>query len=593
MFGRFPAGFESVVTRVAAGPALQPATPAVANLDAAEVAQADHLAVAVAGQPIWEADGRPGTAASILAAWQREGVGCLRRLDGGFAVAIADRGAASVHLCIDRMGIGVLAYAATPEALCFATSTAAVADALPGGRRLRPQALYDYMFFHMVPGPDSVFAGVRKLPPATVLSWKQGRAEISPYWQPDFTRRSTTSVPGLAAELKAALRTATAHRYAGAGTGAFLSGGLDSSTVTGMLAAVAEGPAQTFSMGFGVAGFDELEYARISARHFGCQAHEYVVRPQDIVDAIPTVVGAFDEPFGNSSAVPTYCCARFARAAGMHTLLAGDGGDEIFGGNERYARQRVFEAFWLLPEVVRRPLAGAVRALIRAEHPLLPLRKLRSYIDQASIPLPERFESWNFVYREGAQLLFEPSFMAVVDAEAPMRLMCAEYARTRGADYLDRVLAYDWKFTLADNDLRKVGTMCAAAGVNVAYPMLANGVIDVSLRVPSPLKMRGLELRSFYKQAMKGFLADEVLAKSKHGFGLPFGIWLKEHAPLSDFVYQCLTDLKTRRIVRADFIDRLVAEHRDGHPGYYGYVIWDLAIVSAWLQKQPTSALTW
>ena len=226
-----------------------------------------------------------------------------------------------------------------------------------------------------------------------------------------------------------------------------------------------------------------------------------------------------------------------------------------------------------------------IQKTIDQAHPLTLLRKLRSYVDQASTPLPERFESWNFAYREGARVIFDADFMDGINTRNPFDQMDLVFSAAPSNDLLDKMLFYDWKFTLADSDLRKVTEMCRAAGIEVAFPMLDNQVVEVSTRVPSGMKMRGGELRSFYKRAGTGFLPDAILTKTKKGFGLPFGNWLKTHDRLGEFVYQSLADLKSRGIIRPDFIDQLVVEHRSGHPGYYGYIIWDLVILQEWLRS--------
>ena len=267
----------------------------------------------------------------------------------------------------------------------------------------------------------------------------------------------------------------------------------------------------------------------------------------------------------------------------MSHLLAGDGGDEIFGGNERYARQRVFDLYRRVPGWVRHGLLQPLMRPVDSENGLLPLRKLKSYMEQASIPLPDRFETWNFVYREGRSRLLDPEFAASVDLDGPLELMREVWSAAPTQQILERMLWYDWRFTLADNDLRKVNTMCELAGIRVSYPMLHPAVVDLSTRVPPRMKMKHLELRSFFKQAMRGFLPDEILEKQKHGFGLPFGVWLKSDARLGDLIYSLLSDLKKRHIVSASFLSELVDDHRAGHASYYGYAIWDLAMLEAWL----------
>lgn len=546
-----------------------------------------HVAVFIDGRPNWQDGTRePATALSIAKAYVSEGLRLLTRLNGGFSLAMFDSRSRTLHLATDRMGIETLAWANRDGTVVFGTSPRQVAVGAYNDVVLAPQALYDYFFFHMVPSPGSVFQGVRKAEAAKVLSFNESEQRVSAYWKATFSDRASDDIEGLAADLRKALRCAVSAIGADARTGAFLSGGLDSSTVTGVLASISQRPPKTFSVGFGVDGYDELAYARIASRHFKCEGHEYVMTPRDVLDAIPVVAREYDEPFGNSSAIPTYCCARFARENAVDTLLAGDGGDELFGGNERYARQRIFEVFQLLPASVRAIVTYAARPF-DPNSSILPLRKFRSYVDQASIPLPERLESWNFVYREGASLLFDDDFFREVDPQAPIHAMAATYHETGAPDLLDRMLVYDWKYTLADNDLRKVSAMCRAAGVRVRYPMLDNDVVAMSLRVPSHLKLRGLELRSFYKTAMRGFLPEAILSKKKHGFGLPFGVWLKTDAALAEFIYSSLSDLKLRRIVKPSFIDRLIDEHRAGHPGYYGYVIWDLVILEEWLKHLP------
>src|SRR5262249_44955087 len=160
-----------------------------------------------------------------------------------------------------------------------------------------------------------------------------------------------------------------------------------------------------------------------------------------------------------------------------------------------------------------------------------------------------------------------------IDTRAPLRTMAEVYAASPGHAMLQHMLFYDWHYTLSDNDLRKVGTACELAGIKVSYPMLDPRVIDVSLRVAPEVMIKGLELRSFYKQALRGFLPDEILTKKKHGFGLPFGVWLKTHEPLRKLIYGLLADLKGRGIVQPSFLDDLIATHQQGHPGYFGYAI--------------------
>ncbi|MGE0581077.1 MAG: asparagine synthetase B [Steroidobacteraceae bacterium] len=566
-------------------------TATIAPLDAVLAAPAitrqGNLLVAVRGQPVWFRDGRYSQAQAdgegLLAAYRDRGDALLEALRGRYSLAILDGDRRRVLLAIDPMGIERLCWSVVDGGLVFSDSAEAVANFAPVGATLRAQALHDFLLMHMIPAPDTAFEGVHKLEPGVRLVFEQGRANLARFWTPRFDERGDASFDALKAGLRDGLDAAVARCAPDATTGAFLSGGLDSSTVAGVLGKVSGRSPRTFSIGFGVESHDEIRYARISARHFGCDATEYNVTADDIVTAFDRIAAAYDEPFGNSSAVPTLFCAQLAARAGIDHLLAGDGGDELFGGNERYAKQQVFELYGRLPAWARRAVLEPLSRAIAPDSALTPLRKLRSYVDQARIPLPERLETWNLFYRTPHAEIFEPEFAAGIDVRRPIETMARVYGEAPDGTLLNRMLHYDWHFTLADSDLRKVITMCDLAGVKVSFPLLDAELIDFSLRVPTHAKMEGRELRSFYKRAMAGFLPQEVIDKQKHGFGLPFGVWLKEHAPLRELILGHLKRLGERGIVRRSFLDRLVGEHAAGDSGYYGYAIWDFAMFEAWL----------
>ena len=397
------------------------------HCDGSAVVRDADLSVALHGAAIWRGKPILGAASAplqeILEAYRTRGAGLLADLTGPFALAIVDRRRSAALLAVDRMGIERLTYSLSDELLVFATSATDVVSHPDVDDSLRHQSIFDYLFMHMVPSPYTVFSTVEKLPPATCLEIAVDTSGLRRYWQPDYRYAGEGDFDDLKAGLGTALSTGVRQSGLDAATGAFLSGGLDSSSVAGTLAAIGDGPAKTFTIGFGVKDYDESYYARIANRHFECEAFEYEMTPSDVVDAIPLVAAAYDEPFGNSSAVPTYFCARLAADNGVTHLLAGDGGDELFGGNERYVRQNVFEVYGRIPALLRRRLIEPASRLISPESRIMPLRKLRSYVDQARIPLPERFESWNYVYREASSKMLDPDFAADVKAEATLQLM--------------------------------------------------------------------------------------------------------------------------------------------------------------------------
>ncbi|MGH8604021.1 MAG: asparagine synthetase B family protein, partial [Gammaproteobacteria bacterium] len=448
---------------------------------------------------------------------------------------------------------------------------------------LSRQAILHYLYFSTVPSPGSIYQDFFKLEPAQYVHYKNGRIDKGHYWQPCFISPRRASREALTLELLDTLEIAT-WRAHGPNAGAFLSGGLDSSTVCGMLSKLCASPARSFSIGFREPGYDEMEYARAVARHFGLEAHEYYVTPEDLADAIPMIAKACDEPFGNSSAIPVYYCARHASQTGNGLLLAGDGGDELFAGNERYLKQTLFNLYRCVPAIVRNALLEPLVFLMLQSSNSRHLAKLRSYISQAKIPLPDRMETYNFLHRTGLEDIFCAEFLNGLDREGPLSLLREVYARPATGNSLHRMLYLDWKFTLADNDLRKVNRMCECCGVEVRYPMLDTDLVALSTRIPPRMMLKGFKLRAFYKDALREFLPREVLTKAKHGFGLPFGHWLKTSPRLTEMVHDSMGSLKKRGYVQPAYIERMMQEHSADHASYYGTMLWMLLILELWLQ---------
>jgi asparagine synthase (glutamine-hydrolysing) len=282
-------------------------------------------------------------------------------------------------------------------------------------------------------------------------------------------------------------------------------------------------PARTYSIGFEATGYDEMEYARIAARHFSTEHHEYYVTPDDIVGAIPQIAAIFDQPFGNSSAIPTFYCARKAKTDGVTRLLGGDGGDELFGGNVRYAKQYIFSLYEYLPSALRKQIVEPLVFGIPGGANLPVICKARSYIEQATVPMPARTETYNLLGRYGHKEVFSSEFLANVNPDQPIALINETYYQTHAISLINRMLSLDLKFTLADNDLPKVVKSCELSGVEVAFPFLDDEIVTYSAQLEPKLKLKGTKLRYFFKEALRDFLPNEIITKQKHGFGLPFG----------------------------------------------------------------------
>jgi asparagine synthase (glutamine-hydrolysing) len=543
----------------------------------------------VSGSPVFAAREIAALAKSEgnLEAWRSligaGGKDAVSDVSGDFSVGFFDS-AGRGFLAVDRFAVRSLCYRVVDGELRFAVRADKLADLTS---EIDPQAIFDYLYFHVIPSPRTIFKGVFRLPPGHCAVFENGSLSVSPYWVPEFSELENPSFVDLRTEFRLLLRYAVARQLDGGKPGCFLSGGTDSSTVAGMIGEVSGQPAVTYSIGFEAEGYDEMEYARIAARHFKTEHHEYYVTPDDLVRSIPSVAQYYDQPFGNSSALPAYYCAKMAREDGVSKILAGDGGDELFGGNTRYAKQKIFGYYDSVPAILRNVLLEPL--LLRTPLGKLPLaRKGTSYIEQAKIPLPDRGQIYNMLYRLGINQVFDPDFLARVDIDDPIRQQREVWNRALAESQTNRELAFDWRYTLAECDLPKVVGTTALAGINVGFPLLDHALVDFSTKLPTSYKLNGLNLRWFFKEALRGFLPDEILVKKKQGFGLPFGVWAANNAKLRSLAEDSVRGLVDRNILRRDFVDALFSRHLHDHPGYFGEMIWISMMLEQWLRRDLT-----
>jgi len=544
-----------------------------------------------AGTPIF----RDGSLAQLarergaLAAWQavlaNGSAAAAGSVDREFAIALREP-SGRTFLAVDRFGIRTLCYRIVGGQLRFATRADALIDAADSSA-IDPQAIFDYVYFHVIPSPRTIFKGVYRVPAGHYVVFENGQLSVAPYWTPTFDDTASMALATEKDRFRQLLKESVADQLDGTKAACFLSGGTDSSTVAGMIGLATGTPAATYSIGFEAAGYDEMAFARITARHFKTEHHEYYVTPDDLVRGIPAVAAHYDQPFGNSSALPAYYCARMAHDDGVSRLLAGDGGDELFGGNTRYAKQRIFGAYERIPAGLRR---GALEPLFSVpgvdRTPLL--RKGASYIEQARVPMPDRLQTYNLLNSLGTRTVFTDDFLQSVDTAAPARQQREVWAQAATGNLVNRMLAFDWRYTLAETDLPKVCATAQLANVSVGFPMLDARLLDYALRMPPDFKLKGLRLRWFFKEALRGFLPDETITKKKQGFGLPFGVWTTRHDALRRLATDSLGSLATRGIVRPEFIKELLDVRLASHPGYYGEMIWILMMLEQWIQAhQP------
>ncbi|MCI0547889.1 MAG: asparagine synthase-related protein [Candidatus Rokubacteria bacterium] len=534
--------------------------------------------------------GEDGREVPLAALYRRHGWRAAERLRGAFAFALWDPAERELLLAADRVGVKRLYYAATVDGLAFATRPLALL-ALPGvDDGVDPTAAYQYLNFGYVPAPLSIWRGIRRLPPGHVLLFRHGASTLIQYWDLAYTPRPVPrpEAEGLTARMVEQAVAVTLSGASAKDTGAFLSGGTDSSTIAGMMARVTGEKVETFSIGFREPRYNELEYAALAARHFGAGHHTAVVSADEALDAMPRLVGAYDEPFGNNSAIGNYFCARLARDLGMERLLAGDGGDEIFGGNEHYRTDRIFALYGRIPRLVRTGLIEPT-LLSLPDAGATVLGKAQRYVQRARIPNPRRFYSHYHceVAQQGPALL-RPEFLQQVEPEAPWALAQEHFDRVRADDELHRMMYLDLKLLIGDNDLYKVTRSAELAGIDVRFPMLDHVLMEFTATLPARFKVHRLEKRYLFKRAFRGFLPPAIIAKRKHGFGLPTAEWLRSHAGFRALAREtlCAPTAAMGHYFRPGALERLFRLHDEDSTAYYGDLLWTFLMFELWHQER-------
>ena len=511
----------------------------------------------------------------------------LQDLEGAFAVAVWDESSQQLLLAIDRIGIGSLCWTQEKLGLIFATRPSAIRALQQEPAGANHASLMQYLLFSVVPAPLTAYEGIYKLSPGHVLRFSNGAVHQECYWDVAYSEDHSLDEAGWIHEVREGLRAAVHRQLEGCepgSTGAYLSGGTDSSSVVAFMSERSS-PAHTFSVYFGEERYSEVGYARITANRFHTSHHERCLVPGDAAAALQEILAYYDEPFANSSAFGAFACARMARESGVQTLLAGDGGDEIFAGNERYASDKYFSMYHDVPAWIRRRLIEPLASLLPDGESSLGLPK--RYLRRANIPNPQRIFSYGPYFSFRPEEIFDPAFLQQVPPEHWMDVANQHFQRPASASELNRLMYLDLKLILADNDLRKVSGTAELSGVRVRYPMLDAELVQMAARIPSSLKLRGFRKRYIFKKAMYGILPDQVLNKKKHGFGVPLSHWFLKEPQLASLLQDVLHDSRTRSrgYFRPEFLDRLASLHRSENTAYYGEALWYIVALELWHRK--------
>lgn len=522
----------------------------------------------------------------IIHLYDEFGADCLHYLRGMFAFAIWDETEKSLFLARDRVGKKPLLFAHRPNGdLIFGSEFRALLEHPDVPRDVDYEAIDNFLSYLCVPAPLTAYKAIRKLEPGHWLKWKDGSIETRRYWQPDFSRKIRITEEEAIEETTRILRESTRLRMISeVPFGAFLSGGVDSSTVVALMAQESSTPVKTFSIGFEEQDFSELKYARRVAEHVGAEYNEFIVKP-DALEILPTLIDHFGEPYADSSAIPTYYVSRETRKH-VTVALNGDGGDESFVGYERYVAMKYAELYRKLPGALRsgilEPSVGAIPSPTNFRNKFV---RFQRFLRAASKSGAERYSLWMSTFTdESKRNLYTDELKELTSASRPVHFYERQFAARNGNGIIDTALAADLLNYLPNDLLVKVDIASMANSMEARSPFLDHKLIEFAASLPENIKQNGRETKSLLKKVAARLVPREVIYRDKMGFGVPVGKWFRSE--MKDFVHDLLTSEPAARrgLFRQDTVNRYLREHVSGERDHM-FQIWTLLVLELWFQR--------
>ena len=514
----------------------------------------------------------------IVHAYEQWGKGAIGRLRGMFGLAIWDTTSRTLLVARDRIGIKPMHYATLNGRFYFGSELKSLLEAPDLPRDLDPGALDHYLSFLYTPRDGSIFKSVRKLPPGHLLTWQDGRIAIEQYWRMPATETFTGSEEDAVRQLRGVLSDAVrSHMISDVPLGAFLSGGVDSSLVVGLMSELSSARVKTFAIGFDEPAFDELEHARRVADHFGTDHHELVVKP-DGVSILDQLVSHFDEPFADSSAIPTWYVSEMARRH-VTVVLSGDGGDELFGGYERYLpHPRVVAFDRYSPRALRRVAAVAAAGLPHGV-------RGKNFLRHVGRDEQGRYlDAIRFFGADEKPALLTPEVQRAIDGPDPEVRLARHFERFARLPWSSQMMRFDAETYLPEDVLTKVDRMSMAHSIESRVPLLDNEVVAFASALPASLKIKNGRRKHVLKEVAASLVPREILDRPKQGFGVPLGTWFRGNLR-ELFADTLLSPASLQRgYFRPAFVRHIVNEHLNGKRDHT-LRLWQLVVFEKWQQQ--------
>ena len=511
---------------------------------------------------------------------------CVDQLNGMFAFALWNRATQTLTLVRDRLGIKPLYIYHDSQRIVFASEIKAILHHPAVPRQIDPRGLANFLAFGHALAPQTMLQGIQKLPPAHTATWTQssGTLQIRRYWQPELMPQIQISESEAAAECYERLREAVRLQLVSdVPLGAFLSGGLDSSIIVGLMAQLGVQPIRTFSVGFAAdQAFNELDDARLVAQHFGTEHHELIIQPHDLANALETLVYHYDEPFGDAAALPLYLIAKFARQH-VTVALTGVGSDEQWVGYRRYQAEQLATLYQRLP--ARSMIHDLIQRLPRS-------RRLKQAVKAFNVSDPaRRYAAWlTIAHASQRQRLLHPDLLGQLHEHEPEQIYDEAYP-PNGVPLQTKLGYTDLLTWLPDTYLEKVDKATMAASLEARVPFLDHTLVEWTMRLPPSMKLRGTTTKWLLRQTFADMLPQRTIKKPKHGFAVPTDPWFR--GELRDWTAQVLFDQRTlqRGLFNQAEVERIYAEHQRGRH-VHDTLLWLLLNLELWQRLYLDAAVT-
>lgn len=519
---------------------------------------------------------------TVLHLYEDYGTECLKYLRGMFAFAIWDEKVQSLFLARDRIGKKPLYYLHSSDTFCFASEIKSILQDKTFEKIPDFTAIHHYLTYQDVPSPWTAFKNIKKLPPSHYLIYKNGKVTIKRYWKISYLPKHTMPVNELKKEILERLKEAVRIRLiSDVPLGAFLSGGIDSSAVVAIMSEVMNKPVKTFSIGFKEDTYNELKYAQVVAKKFKTEHTEFIIEPKAL-DIIDKLIWHYNEPFADSSAIPTYYVSKLAREH-VTVILNGDGGDENFAGYGRYVANQI--SIWMhriLPSSIAKLILPVISLMPHGKTPNNFFWRLKRFLGEY-IKSPEmRNAHWLCHFTSDMKKeLYTDDFFRQVSSTDSFELIFDKYKEAEADNFLDKTLYADVMMYLPDDLLVKVDIASMANSLEARSPFLDHEFMEFVARIPSDLKLNSSITKYILKETLKGILPDEVLYREKMGFGVPIDHWFRNE--LRDMAYDIILSEKaiSRGYFKKETIKRILDEHMSNKWNWHNH-IWNLLMLELW-----------